>query len=151
MKEPLGSEFVWVCEQPQFPPTADCFISCSSETGAVSQLISFPTLQAITHTSTPSLLHQCGGTSRKGDPGGNELCSCYWTTWKGREMRPKPRSLIFPCDDQGASKIPFFFPFGTSEVKRENSQRQMRQFSGGSGLHHKSPSPGKVLLQEFLG
>jgi len=27
----------------------------------------------------------------------------------------------------------------------------MRKFTRGSGFHHKSPLPGKVLLQEFLG
>lgn len=46
------SLFIWVCKRPQFPPSADCLISCSSETRPVSELISF--LQAITHAPSPS-------------------------------------------------------------------------------------------------
>lgn len=110
------SLFIWVCKQPQFPPTPDCLISCPSDTRPVSQPISSrPFLQqSLTHPA-PSPPHQLGVTSSKGIPEEISFAPITGQSGRLREMKVKPRGLISLCDDQG-TLIFFFFPFGTSEV-----------------------------------
>lgn len=112
------SLFIWVCKQPQFPPTADRLISCSSATRPVSEPISFP--QAITHTASPlPSFTSLGRPAEKWIPEEMSFAPIPGQPGMLREIRAEPRSLISPCDDQGTYFLFFFFslPFGTSEVR----------------------------------
>lgn len=153
IKEPLSlalssraeSLFIWLCKQ--FPPMIASFHAPLTPGWYLS-----PSLAP--SCSNPSPPHQPAVTSSKGIPEEMSFAPITGQSGRLREMRVKPKGLISLCDDQG-TLIFFFFFFLLVPLKLEGknsqSQRQMRKFTGGSGFPHKSPWPGKVLLQEFLG